>query len=118
MYYQGENNCGGLHGNSGTASQPPSGYACMMPKLVELFRKVMMMLMMLTVLSYISLREHHCLPGLVGVAGDDRADGAVRNRLAVRARLGGREGHGVFPLGAASEKGTLSHRSWANCSLL
>ena len=75
-----------------------------MPKLVELFRKVMMMLMMLTVLSYISLREHHCLPGLVGVAGDDRADGAVRNRLAVRARLGGREGHGVFPLGAASEK--------------
>jgi hypothetical protein len=76
----------------------------MMPKLVELFRKVMMMLMMLTVLSYISLREHHCLPGLVGVAGDDRADGAVRNRLAVRARLGGREGHGVFPLGAASEK--------------
>jgi hypothetical protein len=39
VYYQGENNCGGLHGNSGTAKQPASGYACMMPKLVELFRK-------------------------------------------------------------------------------
>jgi hypothetical protein len=39
VYYQGENNCGGLHGNSGTSSQPASGYGCMMPKLVELFRK-------------------------------------------------------------------------------
>jgi len=39
VYYQGENNCGGLHGNSGTADQPPSGYACMMPKLVSLWRK-------------------------------------------------------------------------------
>ena len=26
-YYQGENNCGGLHGNSGCATQPASGYA-------------------------------------------------------------------------------------------
>ena len=39
VYYQGENNCGGLHGNAGTSSQPASGYSCMMPKLVELFRK-------------------------------------------------------------------------------
>lgn len=40
VYYQGENNCGGLHGNSGTASQLASGYACMMPALVSEFRKV------------------------------------------------------------------------------
>ena len=39
VYYQGENNAGGLHGNAGTKDQPPSGYACMMPKLVSLFRK-------------------------------------------------------------------------------
>lgn len=43
VYYQGENNAGGLHGNSGVLSgqkpQPPSGYGCMMPSLVDLFRK-------------------------------------------------------------------------------
>ena len=38
LFYQGENNAGFLHGNAGTASQPPSGYACMMPALVKLFR--------------------------------------------------------------------------------
>ena len=27
VWYQGENNCGGLHGNSGTSSQTASGYA-------------------------------------------------------------------------------------------
>jgi hypothetical protein len=42
---QGENNCGGLHGNSGveasgaTAAQPASGYACMMEQLVALWRE-------------------------------------------------------------------------------
>ena len=42
---QGENNCGGLHGNSGveassaTAAQPASGYACMMEQLVTLWRE-------------------------------------------------------------------------------
>ena len=40
VYYQGENNCGGLHGNSGTKAQPPSGYACMMTRLVSLWRRV------------------------------------------------------------------------------
>lgn len=39
VWYQGENNCGSLHGNSGSATQPASGYACMMPKLVSLWRK-------------------------------------------------------------------------------
>lgn len=39
VYYQGENNCGGLHGNSGTSSQPASGYGCMMPNLVKLWRQ-------------------------------------------------------------------------------
>ena len=39
VFYQGENNAGGLHGNSGTAAQTPSGYGCMMPKLVELWRR-------------------------------------------------------------------------------
>lgn len=39
VWYQGENNCGGLHGNVGTESQPPSGYACMMAALVGLWRK-------------------------------------------------------------------------------
>ena len=39
VWYQGENNVGGLHGNSGTSSQPSSGYACMATKLVSLWRK-------------------------------------------------------------------------------
>lgn len=38
VWYQGENNCGRIHGNSGTATQPASGYACLMPKLVSRFR--------------------------------------------------------------------------------
>ena len=38
VFYQGENNCGGMHGNSGTATQVASGYACLMPKMVELWR--------------------------------------------------------------------------------
>ena len=44
IFYQGENNAGGLHGNSGTASQTSSGYACMMPKLVSLWREQWSML--------------------------------------------------------------------------
>lgn len=40
VYYQGENNCNGLHGNSGTKTQPASGYACMMPRLVSFYRKL------------------------------------------------------------------------------
>ena len=39
IFYQGENNCHGLHGNSGTSTQPSSGYACLMPKLVNRWRK-------------------------------------------------------------------------------
>eukprot|EP00966_Prymnesium_polylepis_P291626 6735604-Prymnesium_polylepis.1 len=39
VFYQGENNVGGLHGNVGTASQPPSGYACLMARLVRLWRR-------------------------------------------------------------------------------
>ena len=38
VFYQGENNAGGLHGNVGTKSQPPSGYACLMAGLVRLWR--------------------------------------------------------------------------------
>lgn len=37
-FYQGENNVATLHGNSGTADQPSSGYACMMPQLVQQVR--------------------------------------------------------------------------------
>lgn len=39
VYYQGENNAHGLHGNIGAGEQPASGYACMMPKLIELWRR-------------------------------------------------------------------------------
>ena len=38
VWYQGENNAGGLHGNVGTTAQPASGYACLMAQLPRLWR--------------------------------------------------------------------------------